>query len=137
MIIKGNDVKFGEYVILAKENKIGKLESIYDNKVNVRFDDNSLISCDVNELELPNFKSIKPKNGKKPVSEKDIMLEQAIRLKSRLAKYGIIIDIRQSAAQNVDDSTLSTINKLLKKDEDNIIEDKASKNEVSETNAAS
>lgn len=97
MVKDDKEVKIGGPVLY--NNQVGILESIYEDKVNVRITaTNDLHTVPAGELTQASQEEMEKYNQNQ---SKDVLLNQARNLKKELMEYGLVLEVRQASEAQV------------------------------------
>lgn len=111
--LENGEVNVGDNVIIKNGSVVGKFESMYDGKMNVRvLKTNDLVTTKIKDVKKAETAEIE-KLGQK--DEKASLLKQFEELKVKLAKFEVFIGIVEGDATNM---RVATANAEVKKEED-------------------
>ena len=111
--LENGEVKVGDNVIIKNGSVVGKFESMYDGKMNVRvLKTNDLVTTEIKDVKKAETAEIE-KLGQK--DEKASLLKQFEELKLKLAKFDVFVDIVNGDATNM---RVAAANVETKKEED-------------------
>ena len=97
--LENGEVNVGDNVIIKNGSHVGKFESMYDGKMNVRvLKTNDLITAEIKDVKKAETAEIEKLHQK---DEKAALLKQFEELKVKLAKFEVYVDIVEGDATNI------------------------------------